>query len=97
MYWSIRSSSRKGGDGVNGVDIEYRYFRQRRWCLKCFNNFMVIPKTIIQNVEFVIHLFNKIYKKYIFLVKKYTYIQRHFKKIETTIFYKVYYDLVIDG
>ena len=26
IYWSIRSSSKRGGDGLKGMDEGYRYF-----------------------------------------------------------------------
>ena len=33
IYWSVRSSSRRGGDGVKGVDVEYDYFNDFYWVL----------------------------------------------------------------
>ncbi len=28
IYWSVRPSSKRGGDGIKGVDGGYRYFSQ---------------------------------------------------------------------
>ena len=30
LYWSVRSSGRRGGDGIKGVNVEYRYFSPQR-------------------------------------------------------------------
>ena len=45
IYWSVHSSSRRGGDNILGVDGGYRYFSQLRLSLYrkiCFNIQVII-------------------------------------------------------